>query len=391
MSIDLSIIIVNFNGSQYFKNLFDSLHSAAKQDITFEIIVVDNASSDDSVHILNSEYSTKFENFIVIASRKNLGFAAGNNIGYSKSSGEYLVFLNNDTMVSTDWMRKILDKAKSTKAIVTPKLLFFNDFIGIDVSEGDEVFKSYIINGLESTIDSRFQKGFIQRGDVFIAEKSTTVNIPLVVGDSVDYVIVLNVNGNQITTKIPVTSVSANKFSLLQNCGSRVNEKLEGEDIGFGERDTAEYSRDKYVEAACGASMCLHRVLFENLRGFDPLFFMYYEDTDFSLRAKEMGVNVLFASDIVVRHVHTGSKSKTNLLFSYFVSRNKLIFVIKNYPKEFSSVFFKKAIRQVVKLLLQPHRLILSSKRRSQLLSNISGVFHATRIWMGRQQPRLLK
>lgn len=89
----VSIITINYNGWQDTCEMIASF----KQFETFpyEIIVVDNASSgDDGEHI-----ATLYPEVIIVRSDKNLGFAGGNNLGYKRAKGEYIFFLNNDTMI----------------------------------------------------------------------------------------------------------------------------------------------------------------------------------------------------------------------------------------------------------------------------------------------------
>lgn len=90
----LSIIIVNWNVRDYLR---DCLHSLMKHatDTSFEIIVVDNASTDDSVNMVRRE----FPHVRVIALTSNTGFAAANNRGVEIAQGKYLLFLNPDTEV----------------------------------------------------------------------------------------------------------------------------------------------------------------------------------------------------------------------------------------------------------------------------------------------------
>jgi hypothetical protein len=92
--MELSVIIVNWNSSEYLKKCLRSLYSNLSN-VEFEVIVVDNASYDGCGEILRSEFPTvKF-----IQATKNLGFAGANNLGFAHSSGDNLLFLNPDTEV----------------------------------------------------------------------------------------------------------------------------------------------------------------------------------------------------------------------------------------------------------------------------------------------------
>lgn len=100
----ISIIIVNYNTMQLTINCIASIYNYTKN-INFEIIVVDNASSDSSVLQLRK----KFSDVKVIEASENLGFGRANNLGASIAKGEYLFFLNSDTILIENSLYKILD------------------------------------------------------------------------------------------------------------------------------------------------------------------------------------------------------------------------------------------------------------------------------------------
>ena len=112
--IDLSIIIVSYNTSDFLKECIESIKKNTKK-FNYEIIVVDNASSDNSVVIVKKE----FPQVLVIESIENLGFSKANNLGVEKSKGRYVLFLNPDTVVYKDslfGMVKFMDEHKEAGA-----------------------------------------------------------------------------------------------------------------------------------------------------------------------------------------------------------------------------------------------------------------------------------
>lgn len=94
MKTELSVIIVNYNGLKYLKDCFDSLY-AKLENIPFEIIVVDNNSSDESCAYIKKNYP----NIVLIESKENLGFGQGNNLGVKNAKSEAILLINNDTIV----------------------------------------------------------------------------------------------------------------------------------------------------------------------------------------------------------------------------------------------------------------------------------------------------
>lgn len=94
MNVELSVIIVNYNGSRYLKGCLDSLHQKLSV-IDYEIIILDNNSADDSCHYIK----TNFPEVKLIESKINYGFGKGNNEAVKHAQGNYLLLINNDTIV----------------------------------------------------------------------------------------------------------------------------------------------------------------------------------------------------------------------------------------------------------------------------------------------------
>lgn len=102
--MDLSVIVVSYNTRQLLDECLQSLYSADAPGGGFEVIVVDNASVDDSAAMVTAEYPQA----TLIVSDVNLGFSAANNRGTAVATGEYLLFLNSDTVVGRDALTKPL-------------------------------------------------------------------------------------------------------------------------------------------------------------------------------------------------------------------------------------------------------------------------------------------
>lgn len=109
--MELSVIIVNYNGLKYFKECFESLNRNL-QGIDFEIIVIDNNSLDESCSVIKNNFPA----IKLIESKINYGFGKGNNEAVKQAKGEYLLLINNDTIV-LDHLKPALDFIKSDKSI----------------------------------------------------------------------------------------------------------------------------------------------------------------------------------------------------------------------------------------------------------------------------------
>lgn len=118
--MDISVIIVNYNTCQLTKNCLDSIYEFTK-DVFFEVIVVDNDSTDGSKEMLAS-----YPGIVYIQSGKNLGFGKANNLGYKHSSGRYVLLLNSDTLLKNNAIAEFVwkfDKLRDSIGCVGSKLL----------------------------------------------------------------------------------------------------------------------------------------------------------------------------------------------------------------------------------------------------------------------------
>lgn len=122
--MDVSIIIVNYRTADL---VIDCIHSIFSQNsgVDFEIIVVDNASGDDSAHKIEACFGERIR---VIRSPENLGFGKGNNLGAQYAVGRYLFLLNPDTYLLNDAVRILADYMDAHSEVgVAGGNLFFPD------------------------------------------------------------------------------------------------------------------------------------------------------------------------------------------------------------------------------------------------------------------------
>ena len=101
--MEVSIIIVNWNTRDILRDCLDSFYET-KNNLSYEIIVVDNASTDDSVKMIVSDYPE----VKVIQNNENRGFAAGNNQGILEAKGTYVLLLNTDTIILDNAITKMV-------------------------------------------------------------------------------------------------------------------------------------------------------------------------------------------------------------------------------------------------------------------------------------------
>ncbi len=119
---EVAVVILNYNGRNFLRQFlpFVIAHSASAK-----IIVADNASTDDSIAVLEREFSGLVE---VIKISSNLGFCGGYNYALKLIDAEYYVLLNSDVEVTPGWINPIIDllKSDSTIAAAQPKILSYH-------------------------------------------------------------------------------------------------------------------------------------------------------------------------------------------------------------------------------------------------------------------------
>jgi hypothetical protein len=113
----VSVVIVSYNSPGYINGCLRSVTNSYYPSL--EVIVVDNGSSKETLNIL--EKYTRTGKIKLIKNKKNLGFARGNNIGIKAATGEYIILLNNDTIITPSWVERLVFHAnKKDVGLVGP-------------------------------------------------------------------------------------------------------------------------------------------------------------------------------------------------------------------------------------------------------------------------------
>lgn len=255
---DVSIIIVNYNTCQLLINCISSIYRYS-YGVSFEIIVVDNASVDDSFVQINSQ----FPDVVWIDADMNLGFGRANNLGAKYATGKYLFLLNSDTLLLNNAIK------------------FFYDYAESHIDEQLGVLGCWL----------RDCEG----------------------------------RPNNSLGKFPTPS-SEVRYLLGK----------------FGINKTAQYGGDVDVDYVIGADMFIRRAIFEQFDGFDPYFFMYYEETDLQYRMARKGYvrRVIDTPQIV--HLEGGSFSDKGLTFKRFkMAQRSYNYYIRKHFSHFRYIGYK--------------------------------------------------
>lgn len=272
--MDISIVIVSFNTKKLLVDCIKSIKKYTKG-VDYEIIVVDNASED------GSDQAARDLEAKVIKNDKNLGFAKANNQGVKASSGDFVLFLNSDTVITgnllkemVSWMRKNPDAGVSTCAL-------------------------------------KNKDGSIQA------------------------------TGGYFPTLIRVFSwMTIQDFPLVDKLIKPFHPLHSKAGFSRGEDF---YSSKKELDWVTGAFLLVQKDILEKVGGWDETFFMYVEETDLCYRIKKEGYKVWYLPRWNITH-YGGASSKASefsLLREYEGVKK---FYRKHYPAwqyQFLRLFLK--------------------------------------------------
>jgi len=361
-----TVVIVNWNGERLLRSCLDAL---ARQQTTapFETWVVDNASSDGSVALLEREYPS----VRVIRNPENLGFAGGNNTALRQVTTPYAVLLNNDATPEPDWLENLLapfeQPGNERLACVTSKVVFQPTFLRLtlstqgfvpgggdprdlglrlfrvsveDVDVTDRVLMERLTWGAEGAGTARFRW----------TRPDGELLVPLPDGHPGPYEICLRAaaettkpvtvswDGGSATLEVGEVPAEhdfevprgTRAYDVVNNVGSIVTRTGYGADRGYQEVDEGQYDKPEDVFALCGCAVAFRTDAGRAVDWFDDDFFLYYEDTDLSWRLRAAGWGIRYEPAAVVRHVHSASAVEWSPTFMFHTTRNRLLMLLKD-------------------------------------------------------------
>lgn len=280
----VSFIIVNWNAGDVIADCIESVRRTVK--LNFEIIVVDNNSSDNSIAMIKDRYPE----VILIPQKENLGFSKACNIGASRSTGKYLLFLNPDTVVYEDAVAKMVHflQVNPSAAIVGPKIV-----------EKD--------------------------GDVSAICKR----------------------------KLPTLHQDFLKIFLITRLTDWIKKRLSKQVPLLKRRFDAFYEKTEECEYLSGSCMCMKKDLFESLGGFDESIPMYLDDNDLCKRTIDSGLKNFYIAEAKILHLERHSTKKAENYKAYDILwMQARIFYYKKHFGIAKTALFKLIILLSVPYLL---------------------------------------
>lgn len=246
-------------------------------------------------------------------------------------------------------------KDLTMKCLLSVKSSDYPDLDIIVVDNGSE-------DGIEEEL--RKQKGiiFIQTGSNLGYTGGNNIGIKHALENEAQYLFVLN----------PDTEVARDTISELVKVAEKENAGIVGPKIlfsdkktiwyaggqfdmlnvlgghrGVDEKDVGQYDKMEETDYITGAAILVKKEVFARIGLFENKYFLYYEDSDFCMRAKRAGFKILYVPQAAVYHVNAKSTGLGSPLQDYYITRNRMLFASNFLPLRTKLALFREAVRNL--------------------------------------------
>lgn len=241
----VSIIAVNFRQAELTVDFLKSLRAINYPSV--EVWLVDNGCLDNQTDL----FTTHYPGLQVLVSRENLGFAGGNNLAIKKAKGKYLLLINNDTLVPSDFLGPLVELMEEQQevGIVSPKIYY------------------------------------------------------------------------------------ADSPQRLQYAGIKGINRFTGRGLNPAklQADNGSYDHTETTYFAHGACMLIRGAVIDQVGGLSEDYFLYYEELDFCEAVRAEGWEILYTAQSHIYHRESSSIGKSSPLKTYYLFRNRWLFMRKWY------------------------------------------------------------
>lgn len=290
----VSVVILHYKGKDFTYQCLQSVKKLQTPNSKLETIIVNNNPLEKL-----DDIKKKFPKFIFLETGKNLGFVGGNNFGIKramKDGADYVFLINNDTILAPDVLVQLIAAAEDgwphshlRSKVEAPKKRKKIGILGT---------KIYFASGYEYHHGRYKEK---DRGKVF-----------WYAGGKIDW--------ENVITK----------------------------HRGVDEVDKGQYDKIEETDYVSGCGMFIKREVLEKIGLLDDKYFLYYEDADFSIKAKKAGFQLLFVPKAKMWHFNAGSSEVGGPLQDYYMTRNRLLFGMRYVPLRAKIALFRWGLSRLI-------------------------------------------
>ncbi len=368
MSPRVRAVVLNFNGGRHVIDCVEALGRTDWPAADFEVVVVDNASSDGS----DGELRRRFPEVEIRPTGANLGFPA-NNVAMGDLDGfDHVALVNNDAFVDPGWLRPLVDALDADPELgaACPRILFAPRFLDLTITSptfrpgpGDGRDLGVRLSGVEVDgedvwRDAQRVQGFwgvehgagdeaqfewtqgraVVRVPVPEVEVDPAVRVRLRLAAESAKTVTILAGSDPVALDVGPdpswieVTLTGEPYDVVNNVGSVLIDGGYGADRGYLQRDDGQFDDADEVFAWCGGGVLLRRRYLEEVGLFDERFFLYYEDTDLAWRGRSRGWRYRYVPESRIRHIHAASSGEGSALFQHYVERNRLLMLTKNAP-----------------------------------------------------------
>lgn len=374
---DIALVVVAYNSGEQLQRCLDSVKiSALQAGMSIYLVVVDNHA--DS---LDSWADSECDHYIALPS--NPGFGVGNNAGLNYLLAEVdftrVLLLNPDAWLEGAFMSRlreflVLDDAAD---VIAPLSILPTNVRALSISDllipNTEARSIMLHTGLSSIVIHSNKGEPLHIGMASFTQVLKDQWLSWPIGGAPTQIRLINADtGEELAshTAAQLENLSLNR-SIILNAGSFVEAPSEAGDIAHLFLDTGFYSNSTVeVGGWCGSAVVLSRRYLTDVGGFSPAFFMYYEDSDLSLRGLRAGYLTKFNPELVVYHELSSSTGAVPHLRQQWIVRSRGVFSARGFGLPVSVMKFLLHINRekIARLLRNPNALQRAGGARKMLI-----------------------
>ncbi|MBI2168517.1 MAG: glycosyltransferase [Actinobacteria bacterium] len=361
------VVVVNFNGGEHVLRCLQHLAKTEWSPDALDVVVVDNASTDGSA----DEIASQFPNVALLRSRRNLGYAGGNNLALADLDGvDYVALVNPDAFVEPGWLAPLVDAVASDPKIgaANPRVFLEPSYRRVGVRTepwepggGDErtlgVRVSEIVRDGEDCWDHTvFPEGSfpLEREPAAPHFRWTgpeaTLFLPVPTGQDEPAEFRLQVDADRTKPLVfddAGTATNAEvgpgfrhvdllvggpNFDVINSAGARLVDGAYGAERGYGQPDGPHFDEAVEVFAWTGAVVLLDAAYLRDVGLLDAGLFLYSEELDLSWRGRLRGWRYVYVPESRARHVRGAIVGHRSAIADHYSHRNALLTLAKNAP-----------------------------------------------------------